>query len=175
MNRQLLFAMMLGCAALAAPLSLRAAEATPATAEGIVGDSEFLRRAHAVTTAQLKLSELARVQGVDSEVRNLAERMLGDNNRNYDQLLALAKAKGVDLPTALEGSYQLQLDDLKNKTGTDFDRAFVDASRSNHAAMLGLFQTTARTANDPEIRKFAAERASSVQAYLDRAEQLQRR
>jgi putative membrane protein len=151
------------------------AETTEKTPAGVVSDSEFLRRASAGGMAEVKLSQVAYLQAVDAQVRGIADLMVKDHIAGNDQLLALAKGINVDLPTAMEAPYQIKLDELKARKGAEFDKGYLEALRSDHEAMISLFETASRTASDPNVRKYANDWLPVLRAHLEHTVQLQQR
>ena len=58
---------------------------------------------------------------------------------------------------------------LAARTGTDFDREFVDTMVDEHESDVQLFQTAAKNAKDSEIRTFASSHVGTLQSHLDQA------
>lgn len=61
---------------------------------------------------------------------------------------------------------------LAEKSGQEFDRAFVEMMRKDHQKDLKMFRDQAENASDPAVQQFASRHADVLQGHLDRAETL---
>jgi putative membrane protein len=161
----------LAIAALQAPLAL--AEANEHKADGIVSDSEFLRRAMTAGDSEVRLGQIARQQATDSDVRLLADQLVADHGRSNSLIGSLARDRHVDLPADLPASQNMRVDDLSKRTGGDFDLDYLEGVRVDQEAMVGLFSTEANTGNDADVRRFATQHLPIMQAHLQRVVALQ--
>jgi putative membrane protein len=173
MNTSCASALLLAVAALAGSGASVRAEVNEHQNAGLIADSEFLRRANDTGAAEVSISGMAQKQALDMKVRALADQMIADHVRANGVLATLARDKHVDLPAALEAKQRSKIDDLSKLSGADFDRAYLEALRVDHEAMVGLFDTASRTAGDADIRKFATDMLPTLQLHLDHVRQLQ--
>jgi putative membrane protein len=149
------------------------AEVNEHTVEGIVSDEEFVRRAWSVGNAEIQLGAVAKEQAMDSDVRVLADQLVADHGRSNNILFAIARDKHVSVSGDLDTVHKARLDALTTRTGTDFDRDYLEGVRVNQEAMVGLFQTESRTGNDPDVRLFATQHLPIMQAHAERTRLLQ--
>jgi len=61
---------------------------------------------------------------------------------------------------------------LARRTGSDFDREYVDQMVDHHETDVQLFQKAAKNAQDSDIRSFASSHLPKLQAHLDHANSL---
>ena len=59
------------------------------------------------------------------------------------------------------------MDDLSQKSGADFDKAYVDAMIDGHKKTLDLMNDEAKNGKDADFKAFAAKTAPVVQKHLD--------
>lgn len=96
--------------------------ATPTLAQRI-GSEDFAKKVAISDSMEIQSSQLALSRGADSDTKPFAEKMVKDHKQTSAELQALVengKVK-VTLPTALDTDHQKKLDDLKAKSGKDFD------------------------------------------------------
>jgi len=82
---------------------------------------------------------------------------------------------------AKERNVELDLDDpkqdrtyrrLSNKSGSEFDREFVEQIIEMHETSVRRFEHAARDANDPGVRSLAAQHVANLRQHLQEAQQL---
>jgi putative membrane protein len=113
---------------------------------------------------EVSAGQLAAQKGKSADVRSFGQMMVKDHNQAEQQLLQLAKRKGITLPRAATGGIQPDLN-LKN-AGDSFDRLYVHAMVVNHANTVQTFETYATTGKDPEVRAFAQQMLPTLKAHL---------
>jgi putative membrane protein len=150
------------------------AEVTEHSAEGIVSDNEFLRRALSGGNAEVQLGLVAQNKAMDSDVRLLADQLVADHGRSNSILTTIARDKHIDVPADLAAPHKTKLDALNSRTGADFDLEYLEGVRVDQQAMVGLFSTEANTGSDPDMRRFAAGHLPIMQAHLERVVALQK-
>src|SRR5215217_2395608 len=75
-------------------------------------DRTFARDAADAGMLEVKLGELAQKNGNSAEVKKLGSHMITDHTKANDELKALAKKKGIALPTALSDKHQEKYNEL---------------------------------------------------------------
>ena len=131
------------------------------------GDAKFATSAAAGGMAEIELSKLAKQKSSDAQIKNFASMMLTDHSKAGDSLTVIAQKENITLPTAMDADHQKKFDDLSKLTGTDFDKAYVNAMVDDHKGALSLMQDEAKNGKDPALRAFAGKTASVVQMHLD--------
>jgi len=135
----------------------------------IVGkdDARFVTDVSQACMAIIKAGNLAKKQGKDKRVRNFGALMVKDLTKGKKRLDSLAKIKKIALPDSISIEQSASLSVLAKKTGKDFDKAYLDKMTADYKKALQLFQSTAKTAYDPQIKAFAAKNIMTVQRHLD--------
>lgn len=77
------------------------------------------------------------------------------------------------LADSLDGEHKAIADNLRNLSGTAFDKAYAAAMVEGHQKMLSLMRTEASTGVDANLKDFAAKTAPVVQTHLEHAQRLQ--
>jgi putative membrane protein len=73
----------------------------------------------------------------------------------------------VTLPSALDSEHQQMLDDLKAKSGKDFDQSYDQMQDA-----VALFTAYAKQGDDPELKKWAAKTLPNLERHLTMAQKL---
>lgn len=108
--------------------------------------------------------QLANQKAKHADVRSFGQMMVKDHGQAEQQLLQLAKRKGIALPPAATGDIQPDLR-LKN-AGDNFDKLYVHAMVSGHNNTVQMFQTYATTGKDPDVRAFAQQMLPTLKEHL---------
>jgi len=98
-------------------------------------------------------------------VKKYAEMMLEDQGIILTDLNLLATSKNVALPIYLGHDEEKSLNDLKIRSGLQFDQKFLDKMITDHERDLRLFRR-AISFDDSDIRTFAGKYLSLIQVHL---------
>jgi len=135
------------------------------------GDVKFIEEAAKGGLAEVELGKLAAKQAQDAAVKSFAERMVKDHSAANDKLKPIADAKHVVLPSGLDKSHKKDLDKLAKKSGTDFDKAYMDYMLKDHKKDVKEFQKQAKSAKDPDVQQFASSTLPTLEEHLRLAQQ----
>jgi len=135
-------------------------------------DREFVSKAATGGTAEVELGRVATQRAVRPSVRSFAERMVADHGRANAELAALARRKGLDVPTALEPSQQAMRDRLSGLSGPDFDRAYMSEIVRDHTEDIALFERAAEISSDPDLKAWATRSLPMLRDHLALARQV---
>lgn len=130
---------------------------------------DFVTKAAIAGLFEIKTSELAIKTSKNADVVAFAKMMVKDHTAAGKKLdTAAAVTSGLTPPTALDDDHQKKLDDLATKTGTDFDKAYVDLQQSGHAEAVSLFDDYSKNGKDTALQTFAADTLPTLQAHKDK-------
>ena len=135
-------------------------------------DREFVSKAATGGTAEVELGRVATQRAVRPSVRSFAERMVADHGRANAELAALARRKGLEVPTALEPSQQAMRDRLSGLSGPDFDRAYMSEIVRDHTEDIALFERAAEISSDPDLKAWATRSLPMLRDHLALARQV---
>lgn len=130
-------------------------------------DALFVTEVAEGCLAEIEIGLLAKQKGTDKRVKNMGAIMVKDLTKGKGRLELLAKSKNITLPTAIDSVDEKSIAELAKKTGNDFDHAYLDKVRDDYKKAMLLFQTTAKTAYDPQIKQFASRNILTIQRHLD--------
>lgn len=130
-------------------------------------DAEFATKAAAGGMAEVEFAKLALTKTTDAQIKDFANMMVSDHGKANEELAAIAKMKNITLPGALDEDHQKKMTELNQKSGRDFDKAYVDAMVDGHKSTLTLMQDEAKDGKDADLKSFAGKIAPTVQSHLD--------
>ena len=110
--------------------------------------------------------------GQVARVLGFAQQMVDDHTTAQNQLQQLASQKGAVLPPQLDSVHQSLLDSLHNKTGTDFDRAYLDAQITAHRDTIANVQNEANNGSDVDSKNLAQQLLPQLQHHLQMAKDI---
>ncbi len=124
-------------------------------------DKTFMKKAAKGGTMEVAMGKLAEQNGQSDDVKSFGKRMVTDHGKANDELKQIASQKNVTLPAK------------EPKVSWSSDKAYIDAMVKDHEKDLAEFQGEAQNGTDPDIKKFADDKAKMVQEHLDLAKQIQ--
>ncbi|HET6520214.1 MAG TPA: DUF4142 domain-containing protein, partial [Geminicoccaceae bacterium] len=135
-------------------------------------DESFIQAAAFSDHAEIRLGQLAAGQAENAEVRRFGQRMVEDHTRSSQQLATIAQQLGVTPPQQPDPGHQLERMALQQKSGEEFDRAYMMGQIRDHQRAVELFRFTSETARSDELRGFAREALPILQEHLELAQEL---
>ena len=123
-----------------------------------------------VQSSQLALAE----KQPDQDTKPFAQKMVNDHQKTTAELKKLVETGKVkaSLPTALDSEHQKMLDDLKSKTGKEFDQSYDQIQLKAHQEAVTLFEAYAKGGDNADLKKWAATTLPHLKAHLTMAQKL---
>jgi putative membrane protein len=118
-------------------------------------DKAFIKDASEGSLAEVNFAKLALQKSQDPNVRKFAERMVHDHEMLIEQMKPFAVKYNVH-PSGTPVLDHAKYEELKMKSGTDFDRAYVEAMVKDHNDDLQKFITEENSTSDPELKATVA-------------------
>ncbi len=120
-------------------------------------------------STEIQLSQLALKNASAKSVKDFAKIMIKDHTGAAGELKATADKKGIALPQNLSDKSQKICDDMAKKTGTDFDKAYMDQMVSDHSDAVSAFQSEAKDGKDADLKAWAGKTLPTIMHHLDMA------
>ena len=136
-------------------------------------DLDFAKEAAQGGLMEVRLGELAQQQAKSTKVKDFGQRMVDDHGQAGDKLMQIAEEKGIELPQDLSEEGQGMYEDLQQKSGAEFDEAYMDDMVSDHEDDVSVFEDYVENAEDPDLRSFAEETLPTLKEHLALANQTQ--
>ncbi|HEY6940580.1 DUF4142 domain-containing protein [Dokdonella sp.] len=147
--------------------ALAAGSALAATTKA---DREFVEKAAAANAGEIAVGRLAATHSQDAKVKAFGERMVADHTKAADELKAAASEDGITLPPSSASNPDAER--LARLNGAEFDRAFGDQMRSDHAKAVALFSEESKAAGDAHVKAFASRTLPTLEEHRKMAHSL---
>lgn len=137
----------------------------------------LLSRFYVANTTEIQLSRLAARKAASPAVRRIAEKLAGDHSRNREEEQALAEKLDISLTPAAVGDAApdsvAMPAELKGKTGTEFDRTYLDHEIAAHRANIEEIQNRLLpVTQSPVVRAYLQTTLNAVRDHLERLKQV---
>lgn len=137
-------------------------------------DAEFAVEAADGGMMEVELGKLAASKATSPEVKKFGQMMVDDHTKANNELKALAQQKNITLPAVVGNEHQRKIDDLRGKTGADFDRDYIDLMVKDHKDDIDEFEDEAQGGNDAELKSWASSKVPTLRHHLQEAERIQK-
>ncbi|MCD6011673.1 MAG: outer membrane protein-like protein [Flavipsychrobacter sp.] len=142
--------------------------------EKMENDAEFAVNAAGGGLMEVELGNYAAANASSPRVKDFGRSMAADHSKANDELKSAAAAKNITLPAAPPDDKQKMINDLKEKKGAEFDKAYIDMMVSDHKEDLDLFKKQADNGKDADLKAWAAGKVPVLEHHLQMAEELQK-
>lgn len=116
--------------------------------------ARFLVKSADSRLAEAQDGRLAVEKGASTAVRSYGRRMVRDQETLLAELKKLAAKKNVALPPGISNKKERGHDKLEDKSGSDFDKKFIQRMADGHERDIKLFRK-ALDSKDADVRAFA--------------------
>jgi putative membrane protein len=154
---------------------LGAATSIALAAGDSISAADFAKKAGAAGAAEVEMGKLGAQKATNAEVKAFAQKMVADHTKANKELMAAAKAKGLEVPTEPNMVHKGMKEKFERQgADADFNHDFMQQMVRDHEATVELFQTAANdTTLDPEMRALAKKTLPTLQQHLEDARTLE--
>ena len=128
-------------------------------------DQKFAEKAALGSMMEVEAGKIALSQATRPDVKAFAQKMIDDHTKAGQELNRVASAKNMMLPTMLSESQQKDLNDLREKKGDDFDKAYVSMMVDDHKDDVDDFQDAVDKLDDGDLKTFAINTLPTLQKH----------
>jgi putative membrane protein len=132
-------------------------------------DLKFAKEANQINLEEIQVGKLAQQRSVNAAIKKFGERLAQDHAKMNEELVALARKKGVILSKDFDAATQETVDRFMKLSGAEFDRAFSKAMVSGHEKAIEKFQAEAKTGRDADVKAWAEKRVATLREHLEMA------
>ena len=148
-------------------------QATQPTVQADENTASFLVKAANGGMTEVQLGELAQQKAANQKVKDFGSMMVHDHSAANEELKKLAAQKNVTLPAKIGEDHQKKIDDLKKKSGKDFDKAYMDMMEDGHESTINDFEK--HTDNkDIDVKNFVNKTLPTLRMHLDSAKAIKK-
>ena len=164
---------------LAAPVY--AQTAAPATAneknaeQGAVSAAtkKFVTDAATTDMLEIQAGQLALKKTDAPAYQDLAQITIADHTKTSQQIKQMAPSlHGVQLPLALDSAHKAKIDKLSSLSGAAFERQYKTEQVAGHKQAVAMFEDYAKSGDNPELKRWAAQTLPTLKMHLQHAEAL---
>jgi putative membrane protein len=136
-------------------------------------DTAFMAKAADAGIMEINLGTYASQNSKNQQVKDFGSMMITDHTKAADELKGIASAENVALPAALTADHQKMVDKMKQKSGNDFDKDYIDMMVSDHKEVIDAFQDEAKSGKDSTVAAFASGTLPVLQKHVESAKTVQ--
>ena len=135
--------------------------------------SKFMVKAANGGMMEVELGNLAKEKATNASVKEFAAMIVKDHSNANDELKSLAASKSITLPATMDNDHRDHVTDLSNKSGNDFDKAYMDMMVSDHKKDIDMFEDILDD-NDiaPELKAFANKTLPVLKKHHEEAKRI---
>ena len=132
---------------------------SPAKAELSAKDKAFMKEAAKGGMMEVEMGKMAQTKGKSSDVKKIGGMMVADHTKANNELMAIAKKKGVDLSKEKPASHSMG--------DANFDKDYINMMVKDHEKDLSAFQAEAKDGTDADVKAFASKTSAVIKKHLD--------
>ncbi|HZE13884.1 MAG TPA: DUF4142 domain-containing protein [Chthoniobacterales bacterium] len=138
---------------------------SPATAALSDKDKSFMKDAAKGGMMEVEMGKMAQQKGKSADVKKFGSTMVADHSKANNELMAIAKKKGVDLSK--------EKPSMKKLNDANFDKEYINAMVKDHEEDWSAFQAEAKNGSDADVKAFASKTSAMIKKHLDMAKAAQ--
>jgi putative membrane protein len=117
---------------------------------------------------EIESGKLAEAKAMSPGLKKFGAEMVTDHMKSTDMVMAAAKKSGMPTgaPPALKADQQAMLSDLRNQSGSAFDKMYLMQQMAAHKQALALQSSYATSGDDPNLKMAAAKIVPVVKMHI---------
>jgi putative membrane protein len=143
-----------------------------AKVEATADDKSFVGEAATGGLMEVELGRYAEQNALNPRVKNFGAMMVRDHSKANDELKAIAAGKNISFPATMDDSQMNIVNDLKTKSGADFDKEYMKEMVDDHERDVDKFKKESEDGTDAEIKAFASKTLPILNAHQDSAKSI---
>jgi len=122
---------------------------------------------------ELELSKLAADRATNPSVKDYAKETVRTHEKDDAEMKSEARKYSVTLPSTLSNDSQEMITKLRDeKTGTDFDKLYLDKMADVNDKAIGKAKDLVDNTTEPALKEFAQKIVTDDQQHMDKAKML---
>ena len=132
---------------------------------------DFVVEAASGGMMEVELGQLAQQKASTQRVKDFGAMMVRDHSKANEELKAVVSGK-LDVPATMQEKHQGHINDLREKTGTEFDRAYIKMMVDDHEKDIKKFEDISKNSKDPAVVNFANNTLPTLKTHLSEAKSI---
>ena len=129
-------------------------------------DKTFVKKATIGGMFEVETGKLAGAMGTSQGVKDFGNKMVEDHGKAGDELKGIVSSKSIDAPTALDAKHEKMVEELKAKSGKDFDALYLKDMKMAHTMDDALFEKEASSGKDADLKAFAEKTDKVIKMHI---------
>lgn len=118
---------------------------------------------------EVALGKMAQQNAQSQHVKNFGAMMVKDHTKASYEIKTLAVEKNITLPAIMGEEHQKHVDEMKEKSGAEFDKMYMELMVEDHNEDIKLFESASNDGNDSDVQAFSKNTLTGLQMHLDSA------
>jgi putative membrane protein len=135
-------------------------------------ENDFFKDAATSDMLEIESSQLALERARSEQVRDFAQMMISDHTNVRAEMRMLTAQKDVELPKQMGKKNQAIVEELRQTSGRDFDRAYMQAQVTAHQEAINRYQAAAHNADDRDLKRLAQNTLPTLREHLRMAQRI---
>lgn len=133
-------------------------------------ENKFLIEAYQLSLLEKSMGALAQQKGTTAEIKDLGKMMEQQHQAAASEIETLARSRSLQLPSDISEIGTREYDNLMEKSGDDFNKAYSDRAVQDHEDAIKLYEKTAENQDiQPEVSTWATAQLPMLRMHLDKA------
>ncbi|AHM61010.1 hypothetical protein D770_13780 [Flammeovirgaceae bacterium 311] len=133
---------------------------------------EFVNEAASGGMMEVELGKLAQEKATNQQVKDFGGMMVKDHGQANDRLKSIAQNKNIQLPTAMNEEHQEHVNRLRNLSGQEFDREYVNLMVEDHEEDISKFESMQGDVQDQELKQWIDSTLPTLRTHKERIDQI---
>ena len=103
-------------------------------------DAKFLVEASDVSMMEVEAGNLAQQKSKTMDILSFGKMMTTDHTGAIAEVQSVASMKNVTMPTSMSEDHMKKLNDLREKSGTEFDKDYISMMVDGHKSVVNDFE-----------------------------------
>lgn len=155
----------------AAAADVNAFAATFATMD----DPTFMLTAASSNMLEIQMGQLAAQRGSHAEVKKFGQMMVDHHGKATQNWQTIAQPLNITMPSTLMPVHQAMLEKVSNKSGKEFDEAYMDAMETAHKLDIAMFEVKSKAAQNATVQSFATKTLPMLRQHGTMANELEKK
>jgi len=135
--------------------------------DSLQDDAGYVTRAAEDGLYEVQLTKDAQTKTANAGVKKLAAHMQKAHEKANKELATAAAKKSITIPTVLPQGKTDDINRLLEKSGNDFDKAFVDELEDKHIKAIKLFEKASENAKDADLKAWFTKTLPELRNHLE--------
>lgn len=126
----------------------------PASDSAPADETDFIQKAATKGMSEVKFAELGVTKANDEKVKECAQMLVKDHTASNQELKAIAGELKIRLAEAADPEAEKIYEELSQKAGKEFDKAFLERMATCHERAIALFEAAKKLAKAEQVTAF---------------------